>query len=81
MERVVLTGSRWPPCATVGGEPTACGVWDCAASAEEECEFRRRAATPKTTHEKAEIMRIDERRKVASENRLTRMLKRRQWTR
>jgi hypothetical protein len=81
VERVVLTGSRWAACAPVGGEPTACGVWDCAASAEEQCEFRRTAATPKRTHEKAEIMRIDERRKVASENGLTRMLMRGQWTR
>ena len=76
----MLTGSRWPACATVGGEPTACGVWDCAASAEEECEFKRTAATPNRTHEKAEIMRIVERPKVASENRLTRMLMRRQRT-
>ena len=77
----MLTGSRWAPCVTVGGEPIVCGVWDCAASAEEECEFRRTAATPKRTHEKAEIMRIDERRKEASENGLTRMLMRGQWTR
>ena len=77
----MLTGSRWPPCATEGGEPTVCGVWEGAASAEEECEFRRTAATPKRAHEKAEIMRIDERRKVASENALTRMLMRGQWTR
>jgi hypothetical protein len=70
---VVLTGSR---CAACGAD--APGDW--AASAEDECEFSRTAARPKRTHENAEIVRMDERRKVASENGLIAMLSRRQWS-
>lgn len=71
---VVLTGSRCAACGT-------CGAGDWAASAEDKCEFSLAAAKPKRTHDNAEIVRIDERRKVASENGLIAMLSRRQSSR
>jgi hypothetical protein len=50
-----------------------CTVW-AAAWAEEKREFNRIAATPNKTDDTAEMVRIDERRKIASENALIRML-------
>ena len=62
--RVVLTGLR----------SEACGADCAAASAENMCGFHRRVATLNKTHERAEIAKIGERRKVASGNGLIAML-------
>jgi hypothetical protein len=62
---VALTGlSCGAAVATTGAGCEVCG-W--AASAHDVREFSRAAAMPKSTHEIAEMVRIDERRKQSSE--------------
>jgi hypothetical protein len=72
---VSLTGLSCAACGVAAATTVTGGaLWDWAACADQEREFSRMAAMPNKTQETAEMMRIDERRKVASENGLIAML-------
>ena len=69
---VALTGFSCAGEAAPGAGFAACGA---AASAEKKCGLSLTAASPNRTHEIAQMVRIDERRKQSSEERLIAMLK------